>query len=84
MSGTIHKTALVRKVKMIESPTTPIPARSKVHKVKLDLVHEVKLDLVQQGRVLPTWGAGILKGQLALPDRDPTDSTRLSPLILSD
>ena len=48
---------------MIESPTTPIPARSKVHKVKLDLV--------QQGRVLPTWAAGILKGKLALSDRDP-------------
>ena len=37
----------------------------------LDLVHEVKLDLVQQGRALPTWAAGILKGA--------TGSARLWP-----
>ena len=47
----------------------------------LDLVHEVKLDLVQQGRVLPTWAAGILKGQLAC-QTEPTDSARLGPLII--
>ena len=47
LSDTILKTALVRKVKMIESPTTPVPARSKVHKVKLDLVQFHVLDQVQ-------------------------------------